>query len=470
MSTPKPYSLRRRILVSLSAALMVSMGVAGWASYRVALHEADEIFSARLATSARVLESLLARQVEHATINAPLEISLPAELSETDPDDPSPLGHPYETKLAFQVWSDDGRLLVRSRYAPDDRLGPLEEGFWERESDGMQWHVFTLRSNTVWIEVAEEVGLRREIASDVGLTLITPLLLGFGALILIANLIVIVGLRPLSQMAEKISEYKPEDTRDIDLHNPPEELLPVQHALNALLARVRDALQRERRFTDAAAHELRTPLTALRLHAENAANADNEEDRAISQAYLLQGLDRTRRLVEQMLTYSRVSAGGGLQGHKSIHLNAELVYLVNNQKQLLEGTGQTIQLHLPKDPITVHGQAELLEVMLRNLLDNACKHANRRDTPIELTLEQHNDTPRIIITNPSPRIEEQDLKRIFEPYHRGTQAQGTGHGLGLAIVAEVALRHGWQVFATWHEDTQKLAFHCIFVHSATITE
>ena len=87
--------MRKRILIALVLALAVIMITAGFISYRVALHEADEIFSARLATSARVLETLLARQVEHATIDQPVVISLPAELSEAYPDEPTELGHPY---------------------------------------------------------------------------------------------------------------------------------------------------------------------------------------------------------------------------------------------------------------------------------------------------------------------------------------------------------------------------------------
>ena len=72
----------------------------------------------RLATSARVLDALIARQVQHATIASPLVITLPKELEHAN-DAGSALGHPYETKIAFQIWSDAGTLLVRSASAPE---------------------------------------------------------------------------------------------------------------------------------------------------------------------------------------------------------------------------------------------------------------------------------------------------------------------------------------------------------------
>ncbi|NJM32509.1 MAG: hypothetical protein HC848_06160 [Limnobacter sp.] len=76
-----------------------------------------------------MLESLLARPVEHATLARPIVVELPPELSQAESDDPLPTGHPYETMLAFQVWSTDGKLLVKSRSAPAERLGFSKAGF-----------------------------------------------------------------------------------------------------------------------------------------------------------------------------------------------------------------------------------------------------------------------------------------------------------------------------------------------------
>jgi two-component system sensor histidine kinase QseC len=73
-------SIRTRLLIGILVSLAVILGAAAWASYEVAQHESEELFGARLATSARVLEALVAKQVERATIAQPIVIALPREL------------------------------------------------------------------------------------------------------------------------------------------------------------------------------------------------------------------------------------------------------------------------------------------------------------------------------------------------------------------------------------------------------
>ena len=121
LSRPGPArSIHSVLLLGTIALLLVVLGAVAWISYDASEHEAEELFDARLATSARVLEALVARQIETATIAAPIVITLPRQLeSETEDVEATPLGHGYETKIAFQVWRGDGQLAVRSASAPD---------------------------------------------------------------------------------------------------------------------------------------------------------------------------------------------------------------------------------------------------------------------------------------------------------------------------------------------------------------
>lgn len=446
---PKPeLSLRRQLLISIFLSLTVVMGVAGSISYKVSLHEADEIFGARLATSARVLESLLARQVETATIQNPIVIDLPHALLGMPSDEPTAIGHPYEAKLAFQLWSADGVLLVRSETAPDQRLGPIKEGFIESKVGGKEWHVFSIKSGNVWVEVAEEVGLRVEMAEEVAITLTSPLLVGILILLLVVNLTVVVGLRPLKELAEKIGGREPESTDPIQLRRVPGELSPVIHALNSLFKKVSEAIARERRFTDAAAHELRTPLTVLNLHAQNLASATTEEDRAVSLGQLMQGLSRTRHLAEQMLTYSRISSNTHGDAVSNIDLGEELTYVVDRQRMMLEGSPLQIDLNikLHNQKFQVHAAKSLLEIMLRNLLENACKYNIQPDQPVRVALSQQDATSCTLrVSNPSMSIPEEEMPLLFEPYHRFVGHKQIGNGLGLAMVQEISKLYNWPV-------------------------
>ncbi|MEY3741069.1 MAG: hypothetical protein RLZZ192_1745, partial [Pseudomonadota bacterium] len=254
--TAKSYSLRERLLWSLFASMLAILGSIGFVANHVSQHEADEVFSARLATSARVLEALLARQLDKATISQPIVITLPQALEHADTHDPLTAGHPYESKLSFQVWSDDGRLLARSATAPNDMLGPRVPGFHEHLVNNDIWQVFTLQSGTIWIFAAEKNEFREEMADEMSVAILTPLALGGLLLLLATNFLAIRSVKPVRSLAKSISQREPNSLAPIGVANMPRELQSVVTELNALLGRVRSAFVREQRFTDSAAHEL----------------------------------------------------------------------------------------------------------------------------------------------------------------------------------------------------------------------
>ena len=122
-------SIRAVLLAGTIVTLLAVLGAAAWMSFSGSEEEAQELFDARLATSARVLEAFLARQVEHATVAAPIVVQLPGPIEAAEHDAQRTEGHYYETKIAFQVWNADRQLLVRSASAPDTPFAPLAAGY-----------------------------------------------------------------------------------------------------------------------------------------------------------------------------------------------------------------------------------------------------------------------------------------------------------------------------------------------------
>ena len=134
-------SIHSTLLWGAIPLLGVVLSVVAVLAYLAGEHEAEEVFDARLATSARVLDALLAR--ERAGGNAePLVISLPWPLDEIQEDTPTKLGHFYETKIAFQVLESDRGLLMRSASAPVLPFAPLAPGSATRTLDNGSWRVF----------------------------------------------------------------------------------------------------------------------------------------------------------------------------------------------------------------------------------------------------------------------------------------------------------------------------------------
>ena len=439
------FSIRQRLVYGIFIAMVLILSVMGYAAYLVTDHESEEIFSARLATSARVLEALVARQLEKATITSPIIISLPDELEITDEHFSQKVGHSYESKIAFQVWHQDGVLLARSASAPNKALGPLQAGFQDHQLDQELWHVFALQSGQVWVLAAEKHDVRDEMSRDLGLSILTPLSIGALILLIVVNMIALINLKPISHLAESIAKRDPSSMKPLQLEALPDELKPVVDELNHLLVRVQDSVKQEKRFIDAAAHEIRTPIAALKIHVENAIHADNEADRQKSLAEALKGLRRTTRLAQQLLAFSRVSRGVELERRELIDLESLVRNYLDTHQSILQLNHHRLQLKLESD-ILVMGDTDQLERLLQNLLDNAVIYGEK-DGLIEVSLTRTNEQSlELIVANDGPPIADSQKEKVFDPYYRVLGSGSSGSGLGLAIVNEIVLQHGGQIY------------------------
>ena len=432
------FSIRKRLLLGIFVSMIMILGGMGLAAHFVTEHESEEIFSARLATSARVLEVLVAKQLEHATIANPIIIELPKELEHQHSSTEEINGHPYESKISFQIWHSNGKLLAKSATAPDKPLGPMTEGFGKNRIGEDLWQVFQLKSGDVWVMVAEMDAVREEMAGDLGVAIMTPLIIGSLILLIVINLIAYRSLQPLQYLANVIAAREPQSIKPIKLSQTPSELKPVIDELNHLLDRVQKAFKREQQFIDAAAHEIRTPIAALQLHIENAVHAKNDADRNQSLAEALNGLRRTTRLTEQLLTLSRVS-GATDQEQQVLSLDGICREVVKNTNPLITQRGQTIELNI-KDDCLIHGEQHKLERVIQNLIDNASQYGSSHGL-ISVSLAKVADTIRLIVSNDGDIIPESEKNKVFDPYYRILGSKSFGSGLGLAIVKEIIQQH-----------------------------
>jgi len=433
------YSIRSRLVRGTLVAIVLILGAIGIAANQVAQHESEEIFSARLATSARVLEALVARQLEKATISHPIVIELPRELENASSDAPEKYGHPYETKIAFQVWRVDGVLLAKSTSAPDVALGPLSEGFSKNKIDGHVWQVFVLRAGDVWVLAAENDEVRQEMVDDLGMSILAPMVAGGVLMLLVVNLVLSLNMKPLRELANKISKREPESLALIELPETPLELAPIIRELNDLLLRVMAAFEREQRFINAAAHEIRTPLAALQLHIQNALRADNPLEKEKSLNAALVGLRRTTNLAEQLLAFSRITAKVDAERFQRVSLNQICRDVIAAQEPLLTQRGQTIGLEAAEE-CSVSGDRYKIERLLRNLIDNASQYGAPQGD-IQVAFGKQEQRIVLSVANDGEPVPVDETEKIFSPYYRIPGREPAGSGLGLAIVKEIAEQH-----------------------------
>src|SRR5690606_28872506 len=238
-----------------------------------------------------------------------------------------------------------------SESAPDRVLAPLKPGFGIFKTDKVSWHTFVLPSGDVWIITGEKDGVRREMVNGIGLAIWIPQLIGGLIMLLVANVIFIINVRPLRDLARRISRREPESLEPIRLKKTPHELAPIVQELNDLLLRVKEAFDREQRFLNAAAHEIRTPIAALQLHLENIQHAETQQERDKSLGDALQGLRRTINLVEQLLALSRITAKAGKEKFQKVSLNSISCETIAAHEPLITRRGQNVALEAGEDDV-----------------------------------------------------------------------------------------------------------------------
>lgn len=442
MFVAREWSLRVRLLVYFSALLLGAWVVATGLAWNEGRKYIDEFFDTQ--------QILLAKTL--ATAN--WEQSL-AHLPKTKPllrgAGKHSRGREDKDALAFAIFDTTGQsLLTDGEKGSRFRFEPQRRGFVDTplaDSDD-DWRIFWLSSADGQRVVA--VGQEKEFRQDMSMDMLMEQMLPWALLlpVLSGGLFWMLHkeLRPLRQVATALAVRPPEDASLLPVENMPAEVRPLTSALNSLFARISSLLQRERAFVSDAAHELRTPLAGLQIQAEVIALCDDDrEARQHAIGQLLVGIERSSRLVEQLLMLSRLDAlamgqvqtGGTLQ-RGPIAWDSLLATAVEECRPAAEQRQLRLELrqeaHAPR---LAEGFTELLAVLLRNLLDNAIKY-----TPAGEEVRICLRADSLCVENSGINVPEDIVPRLGERFFRPPGQDALGSGLGLALVGQIARVHG----------------------------
>lgn len=218
------------------------------------------------------------------------------------------------------------------------------------------------------------------------------------------------------------------------------ELLAVAQALDEAEARQAELLAREKDFNAHLSHELRTPLTGIRTDAELlAANRELPDTVHRRAERIMASTDRITRLAESLLLLAR-EARPQLQEKLSLRDSVATAW---SQLTLHQPQAPTLELDIPINACLETDPA-LLQLLLRNLLENALKHGEGKPIACHLT-----DT-RLTVSDQGPGFAEQSLERVFERFYKA--GPKGGHGLGLALVRHICQTCGWSASAANGQD------------------
>ncbi|MDB5931420.1 MAG: integral rane sensor signal transduction histidine kinase [Polaromonas sp.] len=431
------HSLRKRLLWFVLVAILLAAVLQAVTAYRGALRQADAMFDEHLQQMAR-------------SLRGGIPLGLP----------PMPEDDDASFDLYVQIWGQDGTQIFRSTRSALPPRAVL--GFSDVEAHGNRYRVYTLQTPLQTVQIAQDLSARTVRARVLALRAVLPFA-GLTPLLMLAVWWIIKrSLAPIERTRRVVASRAADDFSPLAPDGLPDEVRPLVDELNLLFGRVRGAFETQKNFVADAAHELRSPLTALKLQAQALRRLDGDPAaREAGMARLNQGIDRTIRLVEQLLLLAREEAGAaqGMPGSGVGPIDLQGLVKLAVSDVLPQARSKAIDLGLaeggPADfsaapesaaqamtmPVVI-GQAEALRILLRNLLENAVKY-----TPgggqVDVTIDSSQGQPVLSVEDSGPGIAPGNRQRVFDRFFRASDtAQESGNGLGLAIVRAIAERHG----------------------------
>lgn len=413
-------SLRGRLFLILVAATgFIWLCATAWIFLQTR-SEVEHVLDTRLQEAARMVSSL--------AINGDVVPSGTPEFSSALMPDAG-----YERQLSCQIWSLDGRLVARSSGAPDGSLGNQRDGFSDQQVGGEPWRVYAVSDlkKGIRVLVGDRLGLRERLVSDLIRGLLWPTLIIVPLLGLLIWTSLGRGLRPLQLIAAELKGRSLDDMKPINAMHTPPELLPLANSLNSLFARVEAARQHEREITAFAAHELRTPLAGLKTQAQVAIATNDPAAREIALRHIVISVDRTSRLVRQLLAMARLDAQSGVELKDTVNLGKLLHEIAGPDSTA--ACSISLVLNPSLYDISLVTNRDLLTIALRNLHENALHHMPN-DGAVKWSASISNAFATITVEDEGPGIPENELPLVTNRFFRGRHKSPSGSGLGLAIV------------------------------------
>ncbi len=447
-------SLLRRLAAPLSMLALMSGLIAYWLAWQYTQHVIDRSL-ADLATA-------ISKQVQIAGPNARIMVPPLARAMFSDPPQ----------HLIYRI-SDGEHDLAGDPDLPLVGTGVRETRYasiFETHYRDMLVRVAQIRvaqeggKKPVVVEVAQPLRHRYRIAAEFLVAIMMPLLLlllaGWGIVWRVVN----QQLGPLTSLADSLNRQTHMSLEPVDETHVPLEIRPLTSALNALLERLKTALDAQRKFIADAAHQLRTPLTAVKLHAEQAVSARDLTQSLAAVRELRAAADRAVRLSNQLLSLARAEPGA--QAARFANVDIAALAFETGAEWVPRALAARVDLGFQRldDPtnessLVVKGNPVLLREVIANLLDNALKYVpNTRLDGARVTVSVTrivNDmgisVAEIVVEDNGSGVPVALQADLFKRFFRGDRqdraddlADG-GAGLGLAIVRDIVDLHGGSV-------------------------
>ncbi len=447
-------TIRRYLLLILLSLITLVTFVAAIQGYRTSMERTSELFDSELTTLAQTVLDIYGQpSVQQASTALII-----TQVSTND-------------AIAFQLWQLN-KLMLKSSNAPNNVISPFventfTEGFNETNFSGRRWRTLVLKSainddethhsmlkHPQWIIVAQPLEKRFQLAEQVILSAVAPIVMTMPILALFIWLAIYHALKPLTQLTKELTSKKANDLSLISADNQVGELVPVVQTLNHLFERLSEAFERERRFASDAAHELKTPLSVLKINVHNVKNESKEQ--LPSMKGLVAGVDRMAHVVDQILTLNRTNPEQMSIKSEAVDVKALAIEVISELYPEINQRRQKISLQADGselDKFIIMANRFSLHILMQNLISNASKYTPEKGEILVSIIRDKQDTAIdslcFIVEDSGPGIKEEEYGRIFNRFYRvgGDQHNSSiiGCGLGLSIVKHIVQLHGAKI-------------------------
>lgn len=411
--------------------LLVGLGGAA-AAYLTAIDETDVLLDQQLKQIARYVGD-----------NPPPALPPPPD-SDYDPED----------DFLVQVWDASGTAMGTS----DTRLTIPREpkrGFSTHEFGAEGWRTYTDISALRIVQISQRIAVRKELAANAALRTAVPIAILLPLSWLVLGFLVDRMIRRLDRITHSVTKRNENVRVPISLAGVPIEIAPLVEAVNDLVARLHNAVDRQRRFLSDAAHELRTPLTALSLQAGNIRGAIGRKEIDERVGDVEAGIRRASNVVNQLLKLARLDSGSRSDKPETIHLEAIVRECIVAIKPIADSKNIRLVGSYDK-PARATATLSDIKTVIANILDNAVKY-----TPpggrINVKVSDDNGRGLLTICDTGPGIPSHLIGRVFERFFRASGQEIEGAGLGLAICKSIADRNGMMIELRNRTDTRGLS-------------
>lgn len=362
-------------------------------------------------------------------------------------------------QVYYQVLGSKGELLSGERDFPqpteDEKPTPGETRLRDDEMRGLDvrvaytWVKLDVAGAPALVQVAETREKRSVLATEIIKGVMLPQLAILPVAVLLVWLALVRGIKPLSELEERIRQRKPDDLSPLDEKVVPLEVAPLVSSVNDLLTRLKSSIATQKRFLADAAHQLKTPLAGLRMQADLAQREQmNTEQLKQSLKQIGRSSMRATHTVNQLLSLARAETSGKSLVRQPCDLAALAIDAV--QDTVPRAMDKHIDLGYdgaqPGSGVTLQGNPTLLTEMVRNLLDNAVNYTpSSAQHPGIVTArvlaDPFSGVQVLQVEDTGPGIPEAERELVFQPFYRALGTNVDGSGLGLPIVLEIARQH-----------------------------